>query len=125
LAATYLESGLDAARAACLKIVGPALEQLAAVGGRDPKSELQEQVQAMGLGLPVYEVSNSGGPAHDRWFEVTLHVKGQALATGRGRSKRLAERAAAEALLAHRDEQLAPLLMPVEPVVEGSEQSSR
>jgi ribonuclease-3 len=123
LAAAYLEGGLDAARAACLKIVGPALEQLGAVGGRDPKSEIQEDLQAKGLGLPVYEVSNSGGPAHDRWFEVTLHVKGQALATGRGRSKRLAERAAAEMLLANREGLLAPLLVRFDSSIE-SEPSS-
>lgn len=110
LAAAFLEGGLPAARAACLRIVGPALEQLGAAGGRDPKSELQEDLQAMGLGLPTYEVSNSGGPAHDRWFEVKVVVMGQALATGRGRSKRLAERSAAEELLAQRATRLAPLL---------------
>jgi ribonuclease-3 len=116
LAAVFLERGLDAARIACAKIVGPSLEQLGAVGGRDPKSEIQEDLQAKGLGLPIYEVSNSGGPAHDRWFEVTLQVKGHALTVGRGRSKRLAERAAAEELLARREALLGPLLpKPVEP----------
>jgi len=110
LAAAYLEGGLQAAKAACLRIVGPALEQLGASGGRDPKSELQEQLQANGLGLPLYEVSNSGGPAHDRWFEVKVLVMGQPLGTGRGRSKRLAERAAAEELLENREARLAPFL---------------
>jgi ribonuclease-3 len=108
LAASFLEGGLDAARAACLKIVGPALEQLGGSGGRDPKSELQEHLQSRGLGLPIYEVSSSGGPAHDRWFEVSVSVLGQRLAAGRGRSKRLAERAAAEEVLAKRDELLEP-----------------
>jgi ribonuclease-3 len=102
LAASFLEGGLDAARAACLKIVGPALEQLGGSGGRDPKSELQEDLQSRGLGLPIYEVCSSGGPAHDRWFEVRVSVLGQPLASGRGRSKRLAERAAAEEVLANR-----------------------
>lgn len=119
LAAVFLERGLDAARVACVKIVGPSLDQLGAVGGRDPKSEIQEDLQAKGLGLPVYDVTNSGGPAHDRWFEVTLLVKGQALAIGRGRSKRLAERAAAEVLLAQRDELLAPFIVKAELPIEG------
>lgn len=101
IAAAYLDGGLIAARAACAKIVGPMLELLDQNGTRDPKSDLQEYVQSRGLGLPVYEVSDSGGPAHDRWFEVRVGIAGQWLAKGRGRSKRLAERAAAEDLLLH------------------------
>jgi ribonuclease III len=101
IAAAYLDGGLAAARAACARIVGPMLEQLDQNGTRDPKSDLQEYVQSRGLGLPVYEVCDSGGPAHDRWFEVRVGIAGQWLANGRGRSKRLAERAAAEELLRH------------------------
>lgn len=104
IAAAYLDGGLAAATAACSRIVGPMLEQLGPHGVRDPKSELQEFAQAMGLGLPIYEVSESGGPAHDRWFEVRVGLAGRWLAKGRGRSKRLAERAAAEELLQHRNE---------------------
>lgn len=106
IAASYLDGGLEAAHAACLRIVGPLLDLLGPNGIRDPKSELQEHAQALGLGLPVYEVIDSGGPAHDRWFEVRVGVAGQWLAQGRGRSKRHAERAAAEALLERRDELL-------------------
>lgn len=106
IAAAYLDGGLDAARIACARIVEPMLDQLGPSGGRDPKSELQEFLQSKGLGLPVYEVCNSGGPAHDRWFEVQVGVAGQWLAKGRGRSKRLAERAAADELLGRRVELL-------------------
>jgi ribonuclease III len=106
LAAAYLDGGMGAAQAACARIVEPMLEQLGPSGGRDPKSELQEYAQSKGLGLPVYEVSDSGGPAHDRWFEVCVGVGGKQLAKGRGRSKRLAERAAAEELLQRRLELL-------------------
>lgn len=106
IAASYLDGGLSAARAACARIVEPMLAQLGPSGGRDPKSELQEDLQSRGLGLPVYEVCDSGGPAHDRWFEVRLGVAGQWLTKGRGRSKRAAERAAAEELLRRRNELL-------------------
>jgi ribonuclease-3 len=109
LAAAFLDGGLEAARAACKRIVGPALAQMGESSGRDPKSELQEMLQASGLGLPCYEVTNSGGPAHERWFLVQVSVMGHALATGRARSKRLAERAAAEEVLGRRDELLGPL----------------
>lgn len=82
------------------------LNQLDQDGSLDPKSDLQEYVQSRGLGLPSYEVCDSGGPAHDRWFEVRVGVAGNWFAKGRGRSKRLAERAAAEELFRHRVELL-------------------
>ncbi len=100
IAATYLEYGLDAARAVCAKVVDFGLERSPDAGGRDAKSELQERVQALGHRPPVYRVVESGGPSHDTWFEVEVTVGDRRVARGRGRSKRAAERAAAaEALL--------------------------
>jgi ribonuclease-3 len=104
IAAAYLDGGLTAARAACARIVSPVLDMLGPNGVRDPKSELQELAQAQGWGLPVYAVISSGGPAHDRWFEVQVNLGGKWVAKGVGRSKRLAERSAAEAMLEHRAE---------------------
>ncbi len=99
IAAAYLDAGMDAARSACARIVEAGLISLEAAGARDPKSELQERLQAGGGEPPAYEVIESGGPAHDRWFTVRVRALGQDLAEGRGRSKRLAERAAAVAAL--------------------------
>jgi ribonuclease-3 len=100
IAATYLEHGLDAARAVCLGVVDFGLERAPDAGGRDAKSELQERVQALGQRPPVYRVVESGGPSHDTWFEVEVSVGERRVGRGRGRSKRAAERAAAaEALL--------------------------
>jgi ribonuclease III len=99
IAASYLESGLDAARRACARVIEPALASLE-LGGRDPKSELQERVQALGGDPPTYSVIDSEGPAHDRWFTVSVSVAGRSVAQGRGRSKRQAEREAASAALA-------------------------
>ena len=112
VAATFLHAGLEGARQACLKIVEPALEQSIANNQPDPKSELQQVVQALGVGLPVYEVVSTSGPAHERWFDVRVGVAGRWLAQGQGRSKRSAERAAAGQLLAQRDTLLAPLMAP-------------
>ncbi|MBI3205039.1 MAG: ribonuclease III [Myxococcales bacterium] len=100
VAAAYLDSGLSAARAACASILVPQLEQLDADATRDPKSELQERVQALRGDTPRYEVVESGGPAHDRWFEVSALVGAREIGRGRGRSKRAAEFAAARAALA-------------------------
>ncbi|HVU00241.1 MAG TPA: ribonuclease III [Polyangiaceae bacterium] len=100
VAVSYLEGGLPGAREACRAILTPALALLEADSGRDPKSELQERVQKTGSPAPAYEVTDSGGSAHDPWFSVSVVVAGRKVAEGRGRSKRLAERAAATAALA-------------------------
>jgi ribonuclease-3 len=107
IAAAFLDGGLEAARTAVAVVIGAELERLAANPGRDPKSELQERVQARGGEAPSYEVVDSGGPAHDPWFAVRVRIGGELAAEGRGRSKRAAERAAAAVALASGDWQLA------------------
>lgn len=100
IAACYLDRGLEAARRVCAGVVDFGLQRVADAGGRDPKSDLQERVQARGFKPPTYRVIDGGGPSHDPWFEVEVCVEGRTVAVGRGRSKRAAERAAAsEALL--------------------------
>jgi ribonuclease-3 len=99
VAAVYLDHGLDAARQACAAIVEESLASLAQGAARDPKSELQERVQRRGAAAPTYEVLDSGGPAHEKWFEVGVRVEGAVVARGSGRSKRQAERAAAHQAL--------------------------
>jgi ribonuclease-3 len=93
VAAVFLERGLDAARSLCRRIAEPALKDLGP--DLDPKSELQEKLQAASGAAPVYEIAETGGPAHDRWFRVEVRHRGNLLGEGRGRSKRAAERAAA------------------------------
>ena len=98
IAAVFLERGLDAARSLCASIAEPAL---AAIGPElDPKSELQERLQARSGVAPSYELVETGGPAHDRWFRIEVSHQGRLLGEGRGKSKRAAERAAAAAALA-------------------------
>jgi ribonuclease-3 len=103
VAVAYLEGGIDGGRRACAAVLEPALAQLESDAGQDPKSELQERVQKTGGATPTYEVIETGGTAHDPWFVVAVRVQGTPLAEGRGRSKRLAERAAAVAALAALD----------------------
>lgn len=114
LAAVYLDVGLDAARRLCERIVESELPLEDRVGARDPKSELQERLQALGGGAPTYELVEAGGPAHERWFKVSVRHGGRALGEGFGRSKRAAERAAAA--LALESDDLAP------PPAAGTEQ---
>jgi ribonuclease-3 len=100
IAACFLDAGLDCARSVCAQILEVRLEAFAKVGARDPKSELQERLQAHGDPPPVYELMESGGPAHERWFRVQVRVGGELVGEGVGRSKRAAERVAAEVALA-------------------------
>ena len=95
IASVYLDVGLEAARAACERIVADELQALEHDGTRDPKSELQERLQAIGGDAPTYELIETGGPAHKRWFKVGVRQGERRLAEGSGRSKRAAERAAA------------------------------
>jgi ribonuclease-3 len=103
IAAVYLDIGLEAARTTCERIVADELLALERDGTRDPKSELQERLQAIGGEAPTYELIETGGPAHQRWFKVGVQQGERRLAEGSGRSKRAAERAAASEALQRPD----------------------
>jgi len=95
VAAVYEARGLDAARALVKEVTRSAMDEVGVLGARDPKSALQERVQAAGDTAPRYRVVASLGPAHDPSFEVEVFVGELVLARATGRSKRIAERAAA------------------------------
>jgi len=99
VAAVYEARGLAGARALVRAIVGELLDRAPSLGVRDPKSALQERVQARGLPPPTYRVAEVRGDPHDQVFVVDVFVGEAAVARGEGRSKRLAERAAATAAL--------------------------
>jgi ribonuclease-3 len=100
IAAVYLDLGLEAARACCAQVVDAELSLLEQSGQRDPKSELQERLQALGVAAPTYQLLETSGPAHQRWFRVGVRQGDRVLGEGSGRSKRAAERAAAMEALA-------------------------
>ena len=66
---------------------------------RDPKTVLQEWAQARGLPTPVYREVARSGPDHSPEFRVAVQLPSFAPAEGSGRSKRVAEQAAAAAML--------------------------
>lgn len=99
VAAAYLDGGLDRARALVRRIVGDDLDRARELGSRDPKSALQEKVQGRGRRAPVYRLATTEGPEHDRWFVVEVVVEDEVVATGRGRSKKVAEQEAARAAM--------------------------
>jgi ribonuclease-3 len=99
--AVYLDAGLEAARAVIDRLLGPRLQELpSAETLKDPKTRLQEVLQARGLPLPRYTLEETGGEPHEQWFVVSCEAAGlQLLATGRGSSRRRAEQDAAQRVL--------------------------
>lgn len=103
IAACYLDAGFDACRALVLSWHAPLLDAMPSPGhvGKDPKTRLQEWLQARGWPLPVYASLAERGDEHDRIFEVSCTLSQPPMsASGEGSSRRAAEQAAAEALLA-------------------------
>jgi ribonuclease-3 len=97
LGAIFLDSGFDAAAAAVARIMGPRMSDLPAADAlKDPKTRLQEVLQARGLALPTYTLTAVGGDPHAQSFTVTCDVPifGVA-AVGEGASRRRAEQLAA------------------------------
>ena len=97
--ALYLDGGLEAARKAILDMVEGAYFEQVQQPVTDPKTQLQEVVQALGWDLPDYRLTGSIGPDHNKTFVVECWLAGAMAGRGEGPSKKTAEqRAAADAL---------------------------
>ena len=101
LGAIFLDSGFAAAAAAVARIMGPRLADLPAADTlKDPKTRLQEALQAHGLALPVYTLTAVAGDPHAQSFTVSCEVPVlDVSAVGEGGSRRRAEQLAAAKLL--------------------------
>jgi ribonuclease-3 len=101
LGAVYLDGGFEAVRNAVSTLLAERLERPEGLPvGKDPKTALQEHLQARRLALPRYTVAKTEGEAHEQTFIVECRVEELGLVSqGKGPSRRAAEQAAAEALL--------------------------
>lgn len=102
IAAIYLDAGFDACRAAVLPWFVAAIAALPPPHklGKDAKTRLQEWLQARQWPLPVYSLLGESGEEHARTFSVSCTLSEPTMATtGEGSSRRIAEQAAAEAVL--------------------------
>jgi ribonuclease-3 len=95
IGALYLDRGGAATYAFVERTLGA---RIAATAERlhelDFKSSLQELLSAAGRSAPHYDISESG-PDHQKRFVAVVLVGGEVLGRGEGRSKRVAEQAAA------------------------------
>jgi ribonuclease-3 len=100
-AAVYMDRGFDTARNVILALFSPSLSRVAVSGAsKDPKTRLQELLQADKRSLPVYEVERVSGRDHVQRFYVRCMLGDSGEATqGEGTSRRRAEQQAAERML--------------------------
>ena len=97
LGAIFLDSGFDAAAAAVRRIMGSRISTLPRADAlKDPKTRLQEALQARGLALPTYTLSGVLGEDHAQTFAVTCALADLGIAAvGEASSRRRAEQTAA------------------------------
>lgn len=95
--AIFLDGGFGAARKAVQRLYEPLLAGLDPQAlGKDPKTLLQELLQARKVALPQYSVLATRGAAHEQQFEVECLIPQLSVrTTGSGSSRRTAEQEAA------------------------------
>jgi ribonuclease-3 len=95
IGAVYIDRGWAAAEFMVMSLLGERIEVAAAgPGGHDYKTRLQELCARTYDQLPVYSLTEKG-PDHAKEFEAIAVVLGRPYGSGRGRSKKQAEQAAA------------------------------
>lgn len=100
--AIYLDGGFPACEKCILRWYETRLENVETLPDlKDPKTRLQEYLQARKFPLPIYTVLILEGPAHQQLFKVECQLHGLPNKTvGMGSSRRRAEQEAAEKILA-------------------------
>ncbi len=106
LGAVYLDAGFEAMLGTVERLLGDRLESRDGLPvDKDPKTALQELLQGRKLQLPRYSVQRTEGEAHEQTFTVECRVDDLGIAAaGQGASRRAAEQAAAELVLARLDQ---------------------
>ena len=85
IGAVFLQHGVEAARGFVHHLFDPLMAEVATRGaGLDWKTSLQEIASMTGLGVPVYDVVESG-PDHAKTFQATVKIDDQSYGPGAGR----------------------------------------
>lgn len=100
IGAVHEDGGIGAARALILHLFKDRLENLDEGMAKDPKTELQERVQARALELPAYRVLDIEGMDHEQVFNVVCElVDLGASVTATGSTRKGAEMRAAARMI--------------------------
>ncbi len=97
IGAIFLDGGFTAAQEAIQRLYAALLTDLdPGTLGKDPKTLLQELLQARKIALPLYSVIATQGAAHSQTFEIECLIPALSVrTTGSGSSRRMAEQEAA------------------------------
>jgi ribonuclease III len=100
IGALYLDQGMPAVQRLLEKNLFPKMDMILQKKlYKHAKSLLQEVLQAQGITTPDYVVVEEVGPDHDRQFTIKVVINGRDAGTGTGKSKQLAQEAAARDVL--------------------------
>jgi ribonuclease-3 len=96
IGALFIDQGVDAVSEFLSVVLLPKADEIVkGTSFKDPKSLLQELVQARRLNSPSYKVLGETGPAHDKKFRIGVMVDGNLISEGEGKSKKDAQEDAA------------------------------
>jgi len=101
IAAIYMDSDFSQVQQVVLALYQPYLDRLSPdINLKDPKTRLQEYLQARKQELPQYAVEQIKGKSHDQEFTISCHLVESDLRTrGKGPSRKTAEQSAAQKML--------------------------
>lgn len=96
IGALYIDQGFEPAKEFIQVNLLERIDEFLEKPLKDPKSRLQEFVQAKGMDAPRYKLVREEGPDHSKEFVIEVFVGEKSLGEGLGRSKSTAEQSAAE-----------------------------
>ena len=100
IGAITLDSNIEQARVCILSWYKDRLDNIKTLDLKDPKTRLQEALQARKFDLPQYKVISVNGKEHAQIFQVDCHIEELKLTiTAEGSSRRSAEQKSAELML--------------------------
>lgn len=100
IGAVFLDSNIDVVNKLVLSWFKSRLNTIQpGIGQKDPKTRLQEHLQSRKQPLPLYEVLDVKGEAHNQQFTMSCEIDGMQQVQGKGTSRRKAEQVAAQTML--------------------------
>lgn len=100
IGAVFLDSNIDTVNKLVLSWFESRLNTIKpGISQKDPKTRLQEHLQSRKQALPLYEVLDVKGEAHNQQFTMSCEIEGMQQVQGKGTSRRKAEQKAAQTML--------------------------
>lgn len=100
IGAVFLDSNIDTVNRLVLSWFDSRLKTIKpGINQKDPKTRLQEHLQSRKQALPLYEVLDVKGEAHNQQFTMSCQIEGMKAMLGKGTSRRKAEQIAAQNML--------------------------